>query len=383
MPEWDVVIIARDTWGDVWRRRHCLAHEWARERKVLFVEPAVASKKKRKKRSVREDGGLPPGIRVVEDNIYVMNPVKHLPNSLSLGRSMNMKAIGVALKKNLKTLGFRNPLMWITAEFGVHFIEHVPHSLVVYDVTDDWTAATLPEKEMKQIVGDDRLLVEKADIIFTVSKALFDKKSKFKEETFIVPNGVRIELYEGVKSGPVAELEGINRPIVGYAGTLHSDRLDIGLIDEVARMARGRFSIVFIGPNSLDVKSMETLDKHMNVFIRPPVKFERLPEILASFDLCSIPHRITQFTNSLNPLKAFEYLASGTPIITTPVAEMAAFAEYVTFAEGPEKFFEAALDILNGNEMSTAEERKAAAREHSWRNRELEIREIIEEFTVK
>lgn len=385
MSDWDIVIIARDNWGDVWRRRHCLAHEWARERRVLFVEPAVKAGRKRGKSSVdsrQEQEGLPHGVRKVEENIYVFRPVKRVPTSVSMGRSLTMKSIAGSIKKILEALDFRNPVLWITAEYGVHFIDRVPHSLVIYDVTDDWTQADLPKKEMKQIVADDRLLADRAGIIFTVSKALFDRKSHNRDNVYIVPNGVRIEMYESIEKGPARELEAINRPIVGYTGSLHAGRLDVKLIDKVAGLARGRFSLAFIGPNSLDDAAQSTLEKHGNVHISPPAPFERMPAILAAFDLCCIPHTVTPFTNSLNPLKAFEYLASGSPIISTPVAEMLPFEEYVTFAEGPAEFFESALDILGGNEKSTPEERKAAAGRHSWRIREREIRKIIDEYFV-
>jgi len=379
--DWDIIIIARDTWGDVWRRRHFLASEWSKRHKVLFVEQPFSVSGWLSGREKSDFRGIfrgQAGPREVEDNIFALRPMKILPNSMPGFRPVNMAAHRAAIAGASRRLGLKKPVMWITPEYGVHFLRGVEYSLAVYDVTDDWPLATLPRVERRQIVSDDRALLRRADMVVTVSKYLHEKKSPKNPNTLLVPNGVRVELYE--KTPPVPEeLASIPGPRVGYVGSLHSDRLDVDMIVEVARLGRGKYSQVFVGPDSLNEGARKKLIDEENIFLLPPVDFRRLPALVCNFDICSIPHDLNPFTHSLDPIKAYEYLASGKPIISTPVQGILPLADYVTIAESPEEYHSSIQEILSGKEKSSPDERRRAALDHSWARRAEHIENLVQQ----
>ena len=386
----DIVIVARDVWSEVRRRRHFLAAEWSRRHRVLFVEPPVSvprlltgrldpSQKEQKSATFLLK---PP--RKVADNIYVVTPIKPFIDSAPGLRDLNGLAFKRTVQYAVEHLGFIQPILWITPEYGVRLLDSVPHSVSVYDVTDDWTQAGIPDAQKQRISEDDRTLLSRADIVFVVSPKLLELKKPIRPDAILMPNGVLHEMYEAAEgSAAPDELRPAPPPRVGYTGTLHEDRLDIGFIRRVAERGRGRYSLVLVGPNLLTPAAIDALGRHKNIFIIPAQPFDRLPAFLANFDVCMIPHLLTPFTHSLDPIKAYEYLASGRPIVSTPVDGILPLKDYVALADNSDGFHDAIEFAIAGNGVSDSETRRAVARENSWEKRALEIESVIDRYSSR
>jgi teichuronic acid biosynthesis glycosyltransferase TuaH len=381
---WDIAIAARDVWGDVRRRRHFLAAEWARDRRVLFIEPPVsvprwlAGRLDPPQREQKSATHLFEPPRKVADNIFVCTPAKPFPDSLPGMHAVNMKVYAETARSAVYRVGMDRPVLWITPEFGVNLLDRVPHRLAVYDITDDWTSASIPDSQRRQIESEDGELLRRADLVFAVSPRLVEMKKPVRDDVILMPNGVDPDLYN-VPDAPLPdELRGAPAPRVGYTGTLHEDRLDLSLIAGIAELARGKYSLVFVGPNYLSVKSTAALRGHNNIFILPAQPYQRLPFFLAHFDVCMIPHALTPFTHSLDPIKAYEYLAAGKPIVATPVDGLRPLERFVKTVSGAREFHDAVMSVISaGANASDAESRSAAARECSWSRRAADIDAII------
>src|SRR5262249_36371551 len=124
---------------------------------------------------------------------------------------------------------------------------------------------------------------------------------------------------------------------LGYTGTIHPDRIDVALLERVARGFPGG-SVVLIGPSHLAEGDRRRLVGLGNVFFTGPVAYERLPHLMRAFDVCIVPHRVTPFTESLNPIKLWEYLAAGKPTVSTDVAGFREYAAFVTIAADADGF---------------------------------------------
>ena len=371
MSDWDIIIIARDKWGDVRRRRHFLALEWAKKRKVLYVEPQVSPRK--------EKPASP--VRAVAPNIFAFTPVKIVPNSVPKFRYINYARDASGIRRAAAKLGFGDTVAWVTAEYGVHYLDGLPHRLSVYDVTDDWPEmSSLSSRERNQILGDDRKLLRRADFVFTVSTLLLRKKQRHRKDALHIPNGVCMEMYENLSKERPREIADVPGKIVGYAGSLHADRLDVKMICDIAdNMKSSNVSFVFAGPDCLTPEARSHMDARENIFILPPVPFDRLPAVIENFDICWIPHQVTPFTNSLDPLKAYEYLAAGRPMISSEVEGMLPLSKYVVFCQTHRDFKFAIEDILAGREKLGPDLRRTMARECSWAHRAEHIDSIIGE----
>ncbi|MFA6449677.1 MAG: glycosyltransferase [bacterium] len=382
--DWDIAIVARDVWSEVWRRRHFLANEWALRRRVLYVEPPVSvprmltNRLDKYQREMKSASNILKPPREVAENIFAVTPAKPFIDSAPGLREVNKAVFAETVRSAAAKIGLNNPVLWITPEYGVHVLNRVPHSLSVYDVTDDWTQAGIPYSQRRRIEADDRAMLKQADIVFTVSPRLLEIKRTIRPDAVLMPNGVATGLYD-LATPPALpdELRAIQPPIIGYTGTLHEDRLDISLICELAVIGKNRFSLALVGPNYLPPSALVALHEHSNIHIIPAQPYHRLPAFLANFAVCMIPHALTPFTHSLDPIKAYEYLASGRPIVSTPVDGILPLMKYVALATAPAEFAARIESALAGNEVSDSTTRRAAARDHSWSKRAEDIESRI------
>jgi len=114
------------------------------------------------------------------------------------------------------------------------------------------------------------------------------------------------------------------------------------------------------------------------VFLHPPVPYHDVPRYMRAFDVCITPHRVTPFTNSLNPIKLWEYLAAGKPIISTPVAGFVDFPHHVYIASDSATFLRL-LPCALAESPTRVTARQAEAVRHSW---EARVTEIIDAITA-
>jgi glycosyltransferase involved in cell wall biosynthesis len=121
-----------------------------------------------------------------------------------------------------------------------------------------------------------------------------------------------------------------------YVGTLHEDRLDVDLCRQVAE-ALPDVQLVLLGPNSLTLRSVESLSALANVHLPGARPYDSIPAYLQHADVIVIPHTITPFTESLDPIKAYECLAAGRPTVATSVAGFRQLGPPVVVAS-PETF---------------------------------------------
>ena len=108
-----------------------------------------------------------------------------------------------------------------------------------------------------------------------------------------------------------------------------------------------------------------------------PISYAEVPETMRAFDVCITPHRVTPFTESLNPIKLWEYLAAGKPIVAAPVAGFRDYPQLVRLASGADAFA-SAVEAALAEDPAAGEARRFEARRHSWNSRLDEIVEVID-----
>ena len=168
-------------------------------------------------------------------------------------------------------------------------------------------------------------------------------------------------------SQPARKNDRWKRPVFGYTGTIHPDRFDTELVAGLAdSFPYG--SIALVGPNHLTATQMKKLALYKNVHITGPVSYQEIPEVMSHFDVCIVPHVENKFTNSLNPLKLWEYLAAGKPVVSTNVAGFRSYPQFCRIATGTDAFVQ---ECRHAVEESGADlnERNKEVQKHSWDHR--------------
>jgi glycosyltransferase involved in cell wall biosynthesis len=213
-----------------------------------------------------------------------------------------------------------------------------------------------------------------ADLIVVASEK---QKEMFptNENIFVLPNAIDAALLSPEPRACPPDLGALRAPRVGYVGVMQ-ERIDIDLITRVAELLPDH-RFVFIGPE-LTPSYFDALRQKPNVHFLGVKHYGEIPAYLRHCDVSIMPHRVDAFTNSMNPLKIYEYLAAGKPIVSTPVAGTELFGEHVYVAKDAQAFAASIRKAIAENNSTLEESRRRAASAHTWERRVDDLLDKIE-----
>jgi len=377
----DIIFISMENWDDIWRRNQFLCAGLTRRFpgvRILFVgihrDLTYVLRSGNMKHLLAKAPLHPGGF----ENITFIRPLKFLPTKFSLGRRFNEWTMRRMVSRWSRRLGFSGPVLWINGHYAADMVGKMVESQVVYDITDDWTQFTQTPALRQLTIEQDAALCRRADHVIVCSQKLLEDKTPLCRDLHLVPNGVEIEHYASVLDAHLPVPEAANawpKPVLGYTGTAHPDRVDVDLVEKIARrMKQG--SVVFVGPNQLPETDRQRLAACGNFIMHGPVPYRDIPAYMRAFDVCITPHCVTPFTESLNPIKLWEYLAAGKPIVATPVAGFRDYPEHVYLAGDAEEFL-AAVEAALAEPPAKRLARQAEVAAHSWEARVQKIAAIL------
>ena len=241
---------------------------------------------------------------------------------------------------------------------------------ILYDCVDEVSGFS-DVADVTRVLREERDLATNSSTVIVTSQALHQKLSKLNSNCFYVPNGAEVNHFlEATKVNEnVPELEHLPHPIIGYHGAI-SDWFDVELVCRLAEV-HPEYSVLLIGPVNV---GSEKFKKHPNIILLGVKKYEVLPKYLAYMDVCLIPFKINKLTLAVNPIKLYEYLAAGKPVVSTALPEVYNnTSEFVYVGRNEEDFIrkvEEAVDEPNkpGYEAMVAR-RIGFAEESSWDKR--------------
>jgi glycosyltransferase involved in cell wall biosynthesis len=318
----DLVVASLEAWDAVWRRNQHLVAGLLRADpglRVLFVEPAtdplhaaLGAARPRRGRGLRRGPRLP---GVGPDALWLFEPTKWLPRRLDAGVDDRWARQVIRASR---TLGMTAPNLWVNDPTGALLVA-ATHWPALYDVTDDWTLADRPAAQLDRVRAQEHVLLERCAEVVVCSPELAASKGADRAVT-LVPNGVDTAAYRASHERP-GDLPPAR--VALYAGTLHADRLDVDLCIDLCTalegLAGGPGRLALVGPDALEHRDTERLRDAGAIVLgaRPSAD---VPAYLQHADVLVVPHVVTPFTDSLDPIKLYEYAAAGRPVVSTPVA---------------------------------------------------------------
>ncbi|WP_104371856.1 glycosyltransferase [Desulfocucumis palustris] len=259
-------------------------------------------------------------------------------------------------------------ILWISApSFVRHINRYRPH-MVVYDALDD------PSEEFSSWAPYVEEVRKRADIIFATSMKILNENRKFHPEVHLCPNGVDFEHFVPAQTGTLvrpADIPDNGRPTVGYIGAL-ATWLDWELIDHITEK-NPEYNFIFVGP----LYNTRLPFHKNNMFVTGYKEYRYLPNYLQCFDVCLIPFKVTSMTRGCNPIKMYEYLSSGKPVVSTPLPEVAGMGE-ILIGTDPEGFNNFIHQAIHGDKPENRLKRIEIARQNSWERRARSAIEIME-----
>ena len=298
----------------------------------------------------------------VNNKLFMLNSTVVFPENARFFSYAERKSLSRKIASAVEKMDFNPDLLWISNPRIVDSVSDIRAKLRYFDAIDDLRIHPQLRRFEKQIRSAYRWIERNADKICIASE---DQRTMFpgNDNLFLLPNGVDEIFTKGIRTGAPSDLEQIPRPIVMYAGALQ-ERLDKDLIADVAKSLR-TFSFVFIGPELIP-GYFDDLKKLRNIHFLGSKRFEKMPDYISQADACIIPHKLDEFTRSMNPLKIYEYLACGKPVITTPVAGVDRFSECLYLAESPAEFASALQRAIAENDPVREAARREAVSMHTW-----------------
>ncbi|MFH1085056.1 MAG: glycosyltransferase [Chloroflexota bacterium] len=382
-----IVCFAPDPWSDIWRNRHQIMSLLAQENRVLYVEPrpylrTVARQMARGQISVGCLFGE--RLRAVGDGLHVYQPPLYAPLSgQEPVKSLTARLRAHDLRRAMRRAGVERPLLWLYRPDMDDLPGCCDERLLIYHMVDEYAGyADVSAARAETVRARERRLIARADLVLVSSRALLEHKGGLNPRTYWVPNAVdypRFAAAAAARHEP-PELAGCPRPRLGYVGAIN-DKLDTDLLLDVAR-AHQQATLVLVGPVRPATDAMRAglaaLHDQPNVRWVDQVPVERVPEFVAACDVGLLPYRRNLWTEHIQPLKLYEYLACGLPVVATDIPAVRDEAAVVAIASDAEQYVALIAEALRGDSGARRAERQARAARNTWRQRVAQISELIE-----
>jgi glycosyltransferase involved in cell wall biosynthesis len=341
-----LVCLAPNRWDGPRQRTQHLAAGLARTRPVVFVEPAAYSLPGilRRQLAGERTGPLLRRVRQVTDNLLVYSPPPTLPGSLHF-RSINSLVHSVAwrdLRAAVRTIDSSALDVLVSWPPAFELARHLRPQRLIYDCLDLFPAF---EKGFRRqlLTRLENDLAQAASVVVVTSRDLERRWSGRHRRVVRIPNGVDLTAF-GPGAGPMTippDIARLPRPRMGYIGTI-GPWLDLPLLQHLAQHRPG-CSIALIGPVE---RGIARPSGPANLHLLGERPYSSLPAYLAGMDVLLIPFRLTDLTRAVNPIKLYEYCASGKPIVATPLEEVVAAGGVCYIGEGHGSFLKAVDDAL-------------------------------------
>jgi glycosyltransferase involved in cell wall biosynthesis len=358
----------------MWQRPQHIMSRLSKKNKIIIIEDSI---------SISNIFKNPNKPRLkINGNVIVYSPLclpLGLGNKSKIFRRIDDFFLNRSIKKNIKKFNLNDPISWFYNIKKVNFAGRFNEKLIVYDCVDEHSAFTGASNEM---VEQERSLIEKSDLIFVSSEELYKTKRKLKKETYIVTNAADINHFMKAMDDVTQiskDIAKLPKPIVGYVGGIW-DWFDSDIIEHIAK-SHPEYSIVLIGHINKDVNSLK---KQKNVYLLGSRDFNDLPAYLKGFDVCIIPFKINRLTKNADPIKLYEYMATGKPIVSVDLPEVQKFSKFVKIAKTKAEFSNYVSQfIIKKRDEQSIKKQIEAAKEHSWDNRVKSMVKIIESMGDK
>jgi GT2 family glycosyltransferase len=322
--------------------------------------------------------GAQPTVRVLAENIFEIKlpapqPVNLYKDSLPDAVAAAFENALAAVRRSfhitqavcLVDLPFWTPLaLRLRQRFGWK---------VVYDCMDYHRGFS---SNSPQMLEQEDLLSQHSDLVLASSHFLLEEKSRQNSNTLRVPNGADFDHFRYPPTHLPPEMADLDSPVIGYYGAI-ADWFDTGLVGALAA-ARPKWNFTLIG--STLYADLEPLQGLPNVQLLGEMHYERLPAYLHAFDIAMIPFKATPLTQATNPVKLFEYLSAGKPVVATDLQELRHYERYARLASKPEQWLAEIEGALQEDSPALIQERLDFARQNTWAQRFAQIEAGIQEL---
>jgi glycosyltransferase involved in cell wall biosynthesis len=355
----DLVVLSEVRWGYFRTRKQFLLSRFPERWRILYAQPPVA-------------GDANPWTPRREGNVTYFtvpfvkpgtkNPLYNRWLDWRPGRALNARIGEQALGAQLKRLGVEpRPVLLVSNIYAARALSRLRRKLVFYDFNDS-------PFQFDGVPGWARdcwrRTLDEVDALFVVSEHYRRWLATETAKPVIkLGNGVELAHFEAPRPVP-APLASLPRPLIGYVGLL-SHFLDFEALEALRQNRRGGTLVLIGPPTPATAERLQALAAREGVALMGPRPYAEIPAWMQALDVGVIPFRANDpYVQGINPNKVYQYLASGIPVVTTPVLDLEPDPPHLQFASDPSATIAAVHAALD--RAAPREARRALARPHDW-----------------
>jgi glycosyltransferase involved in cell wall biosynthesis len=392
-----IVCLSSQPWeDDMWTNKQHVMSRVAKLHRVIYVNFGNQSPFKftRRARKLEPAWALRslwkrPVVRKLEGSLEVLDI--WAPTWLNfLGRGHALRAWN-DFERRVDVLGawlreqqISDAVVWVYHPGYGAAVSRLSRRLVVYDCVDEYSAFPEFKGAEAWISGRERDLCRIAGVVTCTAPALYETKRLLAPgRTHLVHNVGDFEHFQKASDAATqvpVDLASCSRPIVGFIGAVSDYKLNLDWLLELAR-AKPEWTVVVIGPTGVadpgtDVARLAAMP---NVRLMGHRSYATLPSYLKGFDVAVIPYRINDYTRAVFPIKFFEFLASGKPVVISALPAVQTYWDATLVAETAEDFVTKCALAIEHDSPPARDRRLQLARENSWPERVRKLLELVEQ----
>ena len=397
-PQETIVCFSSQRWRDaMWTNKQHIMSRIAKDHRVIHVDYGLRPLPQYLvERALHHPGQIWPPHRLFYDG------VAHEEGNLHIGDSYSPLWAGIFahgnpirdfftfdakvwMVKRYLTREKIKPIVWVYHPGFADAVEGMDRKLLVYDCVDNYEAFPTYRDDPQWLMAREERLCRTADVVFCTSPALYEKRKHFNpQNTYLVHNVGDADHFKTAMDPDLEvaeEIAALEGPVIGFVGAISDYKLNKDWIHHAA-VERPDWNFALIGPVGMADPDTEVgaLQALPNVHLLGHRLYEELPRYLKGVDVAVIPYRINEYTESVFPIKFFEFLATGKPVVISKLPALAEFYGAVGVAGDAGEFVEWCEAMLDGDDDAARAHRVALAEEHSWPQR---VRKLMERVTER
>lgn len=373
----EIVCLSTTDWDYPWGSRQQLMTRFAKANRVLFVEYQSSFLHT----LLGREGGRPrahPRLRRVNDNLYVYTPKRGLPfgyYSLAVN-AINQMVLGRQIRELIRLFSFRDVVLWVFAPCSLSLIGKLGEKASVYHAIDLYKEEIDSRVRREVIHALERRHVPSADLVFASSRKIVVYLRELNDNIFLYPSAAdgSEETVSIAADFPCPKVTGL---VAGIVGTI-DERFDYELISYLSEH-HGDITYIIVGPmvGTQRKRAISALAGKKNIMFIGEVDRARVPACIKRFDVCLLPYKKTEFTDAISPIKVFEYLLQGKPVVATDLDGLRDLGDAIYRAKTKEEFGGLIRVALSEQDENIVNKRVQVARKNTWEDRYCSMSQLI------
>lgn len=346
----DLILFATADWAEqYWTNKQRMADLFSQHGfRVLYVESfglrSPGANKKDIKRLLRRlwTGILPP--KKVKENLWVLSPLVIPRWQNPKIAKLNQILLSIQIKLFMLTHRFKKPTMWTYHPFMMPLLKSLNTSALYYHVVDNITA--VPNIDAALYHATEKAFLSKVNAVFVTSLPLkqYYESTMHHDTVYYSPNVVDVDHFakaRDAQSEP-SDMQSIPKPRLLYYGVLSDFKLQVSLLLHIAQQ-KPDWQIILIGEEREGQQSpqLQALKKLSNVHFLGYRAYANLPAYLSTIDAGILPLQDNDYTRYMFPMKFFEFLAAGIPVVSTGIHALRDYQSLFSLGNTAEDFIKA------------------------------------------